>query len=58
MIQTRKVLLGILIGAVVGTFLGALMAPSDKRMSRIWVGRESMERSGDADEEYGGYAIL
>lgn len=58
MMQTGKVLLGILIGAVVGTVLGALMAPSDERESRIRMSRESSERSGDADEEYGAYAIL
>ncbi len=58
MIQTGKVLLGIFIGAVVGTVLGVLMAPSDERMSRIRISRESSERSGDADDTYGEYSIL
>jgi gas vesicle protein len=56
--QTGKVLLGILIGAIFGTVLGVLMTPSDERKSRSRTSRESSERYGDAGETFGEFAIL
>lgn len=56
--QTGKVLLGILIGAIFGTVLGVLMTPSDEQKSRSRTSRESSERYGDAGETFGEFAIL